>query len=121
MWLRGITDAEQVLEEQQIFRVGLRKSAQCASARGSGRQALGAGGGTHQPCDHVERDVLCMGSAVRGEHLDRRPAAIVAVSRTSRLLPIPGGPTTVTTHPAPPIGLVEDRGDGVEFPVATHE
>ena len=36
-----------------------------------------------------------------------RPAAFATVSRTSRLLPIPGGPTTVTTHPAPPTDFIE--------------
>ena len=32
-----------------------------------------------------------------------RIAASAAVSRANRLLPIPGGPTMLTTHPAPPI------------------
>ena len=32
-----------------------------------------------------------------------RPAASAAASRATRLLPMPGGPTTVTTPPRPPI------------------
>src|SRR3954466_8059066 len=32
-----------------------------------------------------------------------RPAACAAASRAARLLPIPGGPTTFTTPPRPPI------------------
>ena len=67
---RGITDAEQVVDQQQIFRVGLRQSGSNACSGLVGAQTLDAGGGPHQPCDHVEWDVGGVGFAVRGEHRD---------------------------------------------------
>ena len=46
-----------------------------------------------------------------------RPAAIAAVSRTSRLLPMPGGPDTPTTHPCAADRPIQHAVDGVQFPL----
>ena len=50
-----------------------------------------------------------------------RPAAIAAISRTIRLLPIPGGPTRATTAPSPSIARSKIALDGGHFPVPTNQ
>ena len=48
-------------------------------------------------------NVALRAGEVLGEHLDTPTAAIAETSRTRRLLPMPGGPTTPTTAPWPSI------------------
>ena len=47
---------------------------------------------------------------------DPRATAIVATSPISRLLPMPGGPTTQTTRPAPPMPRSSIPVSAVDFP-----
>ena len=62
-----------------------------------------------------------MGFAVGADYGHAAADAIAKDSRTNRLLPMPGGPTMVTTHPVPPTALIEKGGDRVEFPFAANE
>ena len=64
-------------------------------------KTLDAGGRAQQPRNGMEWDLAGVRFAEGGEHLHTRLAAIAATSRTRRLLPMPGGPTTPTTAPWP--------------------
>ena len=50
-----------------------------------------------------------------------RAAAIAATSRTSRLLPMPGEPTTATTAPWPVDCTVQQALDGSHLPAPTDQ
>ena len=87
----------------KILRFGLRQPGANLFSHSIGTHTGGPCRCPHQPCHHIERDVGGVRFAVRGVDTGTpRPAAFATVSRTRRLLPIPGGPTTVTTLPAPP-------------------
>ena len=96
----GVPDAQQVVEQEQILGIGIGEPVAIACAGGTRRPSPSTPTSRATARDDVERDVAGVRFAVGREHVDIRAAARrFATSRISRLLPIPGGPTTPTTHP----------------------
>ena len=99
----GVGDAEQIIEQQQILRVGIRK---LFPDPGAGGWVVEVGHAASPPAAAASRH----GTGPHGRAIRRRPktprtprpAASAAASRATRLLPMPGDPTTFTTPPRPP-------------------
>ena len=66
----GVGDAEQIIEQQQILRVGIRNLFADPRAGGSAVEVSHAGARPQQPGDHTEGDVAGVGFAERPIHLD---------------------------------------------------
>ena len=118
----GVGDAQQIIEQQQILRVGIRDSFPDPGPRGRGRRgrpcrcpraaaASPHGTGSSRACDSQKAHITST----------PRPAASAAASRATRLLPMPGGPTTFTTPPRPPIVAVHYGVEGRHLPVPTDQ
>jgi hypothetical protein len=117
----GIGDAEQVVQQQQIFGVGAGNSGADACTSLLAVEVVHAQPGAQQPRYRVEWDVDGMGFAVGGEHLHAAVAgqcsrfandAALADSRRSENADYP---------PDAPDRLVENSGDGVQLPSAAHQ
>ena len=83
LWQRhlGVGDTEQIIEQQQILRVGIRNLLPGPGAGGVAVQVGHAGARPQQPRDQMERDVTGVGFAEGPKHLD------AATGRQRRGLP----------------------------------
>jgi hypothetical protein len=117
----GVADAEQVVDEQQILRVGVRESGSNVCSGLVGAKTFDAGGGSHQPGDHAERDIGGVGSAVRGEHWHTAAGRTRHGFAHESALADSGRPDDSDHTSGATDGLLEQRGNGVEFPLATDE
>ncbi len=118
---RGVTDAQKVIEQQQVFRVGVGDLGSHARP-GSPIVEIGHPQAVaQQPGHHVKRDVAGVGLAVGGEHRHiaaRRErcgfadqSALADARRTHDIDHTPGAAD----------GLVEDRGHGADFPLTADQ
>ena len=107
----GVGDAEQIIQQQQILRVGIRKSFAHPRAGGFAVEVGHAAARSQHPGHHLEGDVGSVGFAEGPKHLDP------ATGRQRRGLPgHPGLADARRSHHVHDTAAVTDRAvdDGVE-------
>ena len=118
----GVGDAQQIVEQQQILRVGIGNVGP-APARGRLRSSRSA-----TPVPARSSRVTAWNGISRAWDSQKaqntstpRPAATAAASRAIRLLPMPGGPTTFDHTTAATDRAVHHGVDGGHLPAPTDQ